>query len=762
MWTKLASVSQTVGTPGVLSYSGFIHGLNTTTPSNQILKTECSELINFDIHDNGTLETTRPFTKYFAGQCASAPVFFDKIPIGGTSYELTIDSSGRLYYKNGVNQTLIGTLESAGRVIAYNGVALLLDGSYIKYLDGVSSIKIAYDTGSHQFNNLDGGDDTGIAVGDGTNDRVAYKFTSQAWDSGYTIPPVTFSAVLQRVLNGYTGTDDEDVVVKIRKVSDDSIIASKTIIAAPVQANLSDTATTYSVTFASSDIAAQMLPGTAYYASIEYDNGDGTNYVSVRCESTTGNAFVYTASWAADTTKDPLMKLTPSRPPKGHFGDVADRRAFIGGDPDNPGYVWYPNLTHLDWSSTGGGGYIGAVDDNKNNYEVGAIVSLYGDLFVFGTKDQPYLCQLTGSSPSDYRLPALFQKVYSLADTVATMGNDIAFASKEGVKTLSGVQEYGDLRTFNAAKQVKDRFDDYWSTATRSCYFPLKDQYWLSMPNHHRVLVFNFNARTQIGNELRIPAAEREICLNELTTSTYRWVSAGSDTYYLQTAAGGDPSFDASPDAITMNSRRITKASSYANLVDHGWWYGDNDTLGYNTVYFKDASGSPSTTGVIIRSILIPTMMASFDGNFFVGGNDGYIYQRNESAYRDMETFQIKPSLGTNTIEFPFGEAEISDIQLIVRGKGGGSFTVYFYKDRARKDYHASKAYAVGVYDDLTVGEAIMDVGDATFLVSPESETLYKQINFNASALRTFLKDWTIAGYPLFLNGLMIRYRILP
>lgn len=765
MWSRLKS--ENAGGQKPLIFSGFRHGLNTSTPASQIASSECSELINYGIHPNGTLETRRPITKYIETQITGSPTFFEEIPIGGTNYELTVGSDYKLYYNNEGTQTLIGTLEGDARLIAYNGVCMVLDGSYIKYLDGISDINIAYDDGTgssgYQFTNTSGGDDTGLAVGNGTNTRIAYAFTSQSWDSGYTIPPTTFSAVLQREGNGFTGTDNVDINVVIRKVSDGSSIASKAIISAPIATNLSDTATTYSVTFASTDITTEMSPGVEYYASVEYNNGDATHYCSVRCESVAGNAYVYAGSWAADATKDPLMSLRPGMPPKASFGAVAKNRVFLAGDPDNPGYVWFTNLTHLDYSTSDGGGYVGAVDGNKNNYEVGGIASLYGDVYVFGTSEQPYLCKLGGTSPSAYSLPALFQKIWTLPDTVQLIGNDIMFVSQNGVKTLSGVQEYGDLRTFSVSKQIKDRFDDYWSADSVTSFFPEKGQFWLSMPDFHRTIVFNNDAISQSpdGNGSRYPVSEYEICHKVLTTD-YTWVSRGNDIYYLQSSDGGDPEFDCVPDALTLDGKRITKSATIGAIQDHEWWYGDANGLTYDTVYFKDNTGNPDSSGVVIRSVMIPTCLSSFGGGMYIGCSDGYIYHVDSSEYRDMESHQILPSIGTNIVQFPFGEAEINELQVIVSAKGGCRFSSYFYLNGSRKSAHTSSQQIVQCYDDLTVGEATMAVEDALFLVDPTTDMLSNHVNMDCFSVQIFIENMTIAGYPVFINGLMLKYRMLP
>ena len=263
-----------------ITLSGFPHGLNTSVLPNQIQRTECSELVNFGITRGGQIQTRSPIILHTTAAPVVAtkyPVEVSYCPIGSTYRELIVDSAHNLYYNNAGTPTTVGAapLSGATRILPFAGVAILFDGSYIKYVDGVAanSIKIAYDNGSgpssYQHNNRTGSDDSGLAVGNGTNTRAAATFTTQSWDAGYTIPPTTFFAFLQRIGNGFTGTDNVPIYARIRRTSDDSIIAAKILVAAPIATNLSATAAEYEITFSASDITTPFLPSTHYRLSIE-------------------------------------------------------------------------------------------------------------------------------------------------------------------------------------------------------------------------------------------------------------------------------------------------------------------------------------------------------------------------------------------------------------------------------------------------------------------------------------------------------------
>lgn len=83
--------------------------------------------------------------------------------------------------------------------------------------------------------------------------------------------------------------------------------------------------------------------------------------------------------------------------------------------------------------------------------------------------------------------------------------------------------------------------------------------------------------------------------LISLRTAAYAWTASGSGTneYYLRTAASGDPGFIATPPStsgVYINGSSATKGS-LGSLSAGTWGFGDNDTLGYSTVYVRLSGG---------------------------------------------------------------------------------------------------------------------------------------------------------------------------
>lgn len=76
-------------------------------------------------------------------------------------------------------------------------------------------------------------------------------------------------------------------------------------------------------------------------------------------------------------------------------------------------------------------------------------------------------------------------------------------------------------------------------------------------------------------------------------SSTHAWTQSGSGTneYYLRTAAGGNPGIPAIPSAVKGNGLAFASGTLGA-LTASQFAYGDNDSLGYSTLYVRLADGA--------------------------------------------------------------------------------------------------------------------------------------------------------------------------
>ncbi len=81
-----------------------------------------------------------------------------------------------------------------------------------------------------------------------------------------------------------------------------------------------------------------------------------------------------------------------------------------------------------------------------------------------------------------------------------------------------------------------------------------------------------------------------------IKTLSYKWTLSvgGTNEYYCELIVGGDPSFSMC-DAVKINSVAAMKGV-VGNLASGEWDYGDNDSLGYNTVYVRLSDGTNPDT----------------------------------------------------------------------------------------------------------------------------------------------------------------------
>ena len=183
-------------------------------------------------------------------------------------------------------------------------------------------------------------------------------------------------------------------------------------------------------------------------------------------------------------TDTPVAALKPGIPPKAVFGLVfKDRLMCIEGeDGDNPSYLWYSNAgNHLDWSSSDGGGYAPVIDQSATNYPIGGIAEWNSGLWVFGTPRQPFLGQLSGSSPSAYTIYATMQNVSGHYRSIVVTPDDIVFAHPSGIDMVSSVQESSDIAAKSQTDKIRSIVQQFYSKTAVAGYDPAWGLYLLKM-----------------------------------------------------------------------------------------------------------------------------------------------------------------------------------------------------------------------------------------------------------------------------------------
>lgn len=448
--------------------------------------------LNFLINENGLYQIRPGLRKVTTNACDAAIKEIAYLPVAGTYYTLLIDANNKFYKCTGSEPNLDPgsaetTLEGEATTLPFHGHAVLLDGSYIKYFDD-TSVKLAYDDGDsgsqhdttcETFSSTDA-----KTLRSGGNTRVGAKITTSSWDTGYTIDLTSVIFWLKK-----TGSPTGSIVVEV--YSDDS--GPDTLLATSDEVKVSDLTSNFvKHTFDFDTGALSLSHSTTYYVVVKYTGGNSSNYVTVAASSkdSGGDMYYYDGSWNAVSTANALCMVKPGKPPKGKFGDVSATRLFVAGDPDKPGVMHFSNTNSLfDWSTNNAAGYVTAVDDNANSYPVGAIVAHYGDVYVFGKKEQPFLCKLTGSIPANFSLPPLWQKTYTDYRSLLSLPNNIWLMSSAGLNSLAGVKEYGDLRIAPYSNAVQDIFRENWDADSFMGFNPKDDQLLVKLSGYSNVLV---------------------------------------------------------------------------------------------------------------------------------------------------------------------------------------------------------------------------------------------------------------------------------
>jgi len=592
-YRRMAQARRQVAQKQVIRHEKFMYGLNVNDHPSHLVDGEMAEAINVDILESGKLRTRAPVKKYSASAIPASVYSHRMCIIGNNSFALLGGSNSRLYYLDPVRDPVEiltpsgDPLAAPPEIISYNDVAIILDGGYIKYVDESLTIKLAYDDGTgptgYQFNDLGLPNDNAIKLGDGTNSRVATKFTTENWGLGYTIPPTYFQVQLSNA-----GDPTGMIYFRVRKVSDDSVIAEGEVIDA---GKLTEESQIFEGPLTAT---SELEPAVEYYFSVEFDGGDDTNHVLVRCSDVTGagTAWYYTTEWNHSADQTLLMSVQPGLPPKGKFGDVHMGRLFIGGDENNAGRLFFSNLTHLDWSTPSGGGWVGAVDDARNNFPVGGIIEQYNTLWIFGRRAQPYIAKLTGDSPANFSISRTMQKGWTTHRVLASSINDIWFSSADGANHLTGVQQYGDVRYHQASDPVRPRFLHWDPDTTVAGVNPYTGQYMISFNDTWRILVCHTKHPRQMpGGEMRYPWTEFVLTREHLTDfGQLKWVESenGEHEWYCLNIDGSNPDLPL-PDFVINYSYEVP-FGYVGNLTEFTYGYGDNDSLGFNTVYFKCGS----------------------------------------------------------------------------------------------------------------------------------------------------------------------------
>lgn len=150
-----------------------------------------------------------------------------------------------------------------------------------------------------------------------------------------------------------------------------------------------------------------------------------------------------------------------------------------------------------------------------------------------------------------------------------------------------------------------------------------------------------------------------------LVSSTYGWTLSGSGTneYYCRTAAGADPSLSKASCSTDGNFNLATEGIM-GSLTAGQWDYGDNDSLGYNTVYVRLTNGTDPDTQ--------PHWTVA------LGQGGGTDYSQQATAHLTITDLASDGAGKVSSALTPFDAADVGNILHITAA--GDGFTTNWYE----------------------------------------------------------------------------------
>lgn len=280
------------------------------------------------------------------------------------------------------------------------------------------------------------------------------------------------------------------------------------------------------------------------------------------------------------------------------------------------GYKWTASATSNEWycELTAGGdpSVIGAalLEVDSVPYDEGTVGSLtagtfgYGDndtlgyttIYMYSTVDPDTLTTIN----SDYQVVSPYTFLQADAMTYAQSA-DTLFLAHRAVPPTSLTRTADDAWAFTTMTFIPS-IDAPGDITISESGFTTTDRDWF----------YGIAAKAADGEE-SIPSPDQlaqgdnvwadgdlvNIFWNNIRSATYKWTASGSgtDEYYLELAAGGDPS-KSKPSTVYENLTAMSEGT-LGSLATGEWAHGDNDTLGYSTLYVCLSDGAdPDTKGI--------------------------------------------------------------------------------------------------------------------------------------------------------------------
>ncbi len=581
-------------------FGPFGGGYVTARDASQCGPSESPDILNFTIIENGLIRTRDGVTLSCSGMDGKVTHVRDCI-VGGTSYTIIAtedDGTYRLYKKVAAGVEQIGTdtfFTGPIRVVSFNDVLMIFDGGNAKMWDG-TTLALNYDSGVSAAKKLAANFNSEmisypvvgyspILLTTSNCNAIGVKFTTPVWEASAKIKPTTFKTLLARKGNGYTGTE-KPLYMVIRDTETRTEVYSKVLdIPSILPTETSGIGTTkadyrtYENVMTDDDYSGEGDAGldqdTEYTICVEYGGTtDADHHPWVYCYVPTVNTaptdgVIYNTlvnAWGPDKAA-PAIDLAGQFPaPKLVDGVVHKFRLFgiEGEQGDHPSYLWYTGAgNHLDWSSDNYGGY---ADTAK---PIGGIASFYDSLWVFGTLTSPNMMRLTGEDPASFKLDESIKGIGAHYESIVSLPQDIVFMHRNGIDTVSTMQEYGDVRAVTQSDQIKDIIQTYAANTAFAAYYPNAGTYLLKLADGTDTRLYALHTRIKVAQSAGgIQVAISPVIPWELNLGTGVSITAmggGGDTTYIGSSDGKLYRFD--PTVLKDNSNAVTYRAKSSRIT---------------------------------------------------------------------------------------------------------------------------------------------------------------------------------------------------
>jgi len=459
------------------------------------------------------------------------------LPLAGHTY---LASDEHLYRLDAnADPVIIGAVDRAPQLVAYRGLAVVLDGGYAKYIDPAAghAYGVLYDVAGYCLSWIAGDDDGAWALHAGGNTRAGCQTQLADWGPG-TIPLMKVKARLSK-----TGSPTGNAQAKVFDTAGNQLAAS----AALDVSTLGSSATTVELEIASPHQAAA---GETVRVVIEYTGGDAANRVNLHHHNVSagGVGVTYNGAWSGvDTAKEPLLACGAGLPPMAAWGVVQHSRLHLGGGEwadaeDAAKYHYCAAMDPFNWGSReyqgGDAGWIGV--QRADGAPINGMVRFFDAVVVSkgGEEQDRSIHLITGSTPGkdgDLACRPVFNQEGAVSGrALAPAGNNVFYLDEHGLWGVEGVEGFGDARKFNRGRDVVNLIQDHAGDGAVACFDRTLDLYLLQLVGMDDTLVYHPSAGQWVTWSFTFGAPA---CLAHFDTVTY--LGAGGHLYRLDDAVVG-------------------------------------------------------------------------------------------------------------------------------------------------------------------------------------------------------------------------------